>query len=144
MERRGKDTAMTATATAQYTILLVDDDHEFRARHRTHLEAAGFSVIEAEGRIRGLEILQRQTFDLAIVDLMMEEMDAGFVLCYAIKKRYPRLPIIMVTGVVRETGVEFSVATAEERAWIKADVLLEKPVRPEQLHREIQRLLKTG
>lgn len=39
----------------------------------------------------------------------------------------------MVTGVTGETGIEFDAATNEERAWIKADELLAKPVRPEQL-----------
>jgi hypothetical protein len=42
---------------------------------------------------------------------------------------------------VGETGIEFDAQTPDERSWIKADTLIQKPVRPEQLIREIERLL---
>jgi hypothetical protein len=48
----------------------------------------------------------------------------------------------MVTAVAAETGLAFNVKTREEHRWIKADSLLEKPVRAEQLQREIKRLLQ--
>lgn len=124
------------------TILVVDDDYDFRLQQRLHLEDAGYRVIDAEGRKKALETIANTKFDLALVDLMMEEVDAGFSLCQQIKKKYPRTPIIMITGVAEETGLEFSASTEEERSWIKADALLEKPIRFEQLHREIKRLLK--
>ncbi|MBI2435175.1 MAG: response regulator [Candidatus Hydrogenedentes bacterium] len=124
------------------TILLADDDYDFRLQQRLQLEAAGFRVREAESRKKACELLASTTFDLALVDLMMEEMDAGFSLCHEIKARCPDTPIIMVTGVARETGLEFGVSTEEERTWIKADALLAKPIRFEQMLREIARLLK--
>ncbi len=73
---------------------------------------------------------------------MMEEEDAGFTLCHNLKKRWADLPIIMVTAVAAETGLSFNVKTREEHRWIKADALLEKPVRAEQLQREIEKLLQ--
>jgi CheY-like chemotaxis protein len=124
------------------TILLVDDDYDFRLQQRVSLEAAGYKVIEAESRRKASELVQGARFHLALVDLMMEEVDAGFSLCQEIKKKHPGVPVIMVTGVARETGMEFAVSTEEERSWIKADALLEKPIRFEQLHREIKRMLK--
>jgi CheY-like chemotaxis protein len=72
----------------------------------------------------------------------MENPDAGFTLCYHIRKRDPSIPVILVTSVNSETGMEFATATDRERSWIKADALLAKPVRFEQLRREIDRLLK--
>ena len=48
----------------------------------------------------------------------------------------------MVTGVASETGIAFAATTAEERRWIKADARVDKPIRFEQLLREIRRLLK--
>lgn len=123
-------------------ILLVDDDADYRFQQRIQLTNAGFDVIEAESRHRAEALLDSGGFDLAVVDLMMEEMDAGFILSHTIKKRFPRVPIIMVTAVASETGLEFDAATEEERCWIKADAMLAKPVRFEQLLQEITRLLK--
>ncbi len=124
------------------TILLVDDDHDFRMQQKVMLESLNYRVIEAENAAGAIELVKQQTPDLAVVDLMMEEHDAGFTLCHNLKKRLPQMPIIMVTGVAAETGLAFNVKTREEHRWIKADALLEKPVRAEQLQQEIKKLLK--
>ncbi len=124
------------------TILVVDDDEDFRLQQKVQLEAAGFRVLTAEGQRKAEEILSEVRPDLALVDLMMEEMDGGFSLCYHIKKMDASIPVILVTAVTAETGLEFDAATKEERSWVKADAMLTKPVRFEQLLREIERLLK--
>jgi len=124
------------------TILLVDDDHDFRLQQKVMLESHSYKVIEAETAAAAIESLKQQTPDLAIVDLMMEEHDTGFTLCHNLKKKLPQMPIIMVTAVAAETGLSFNVKTREEHRWIKADALLEKPVRAEQLQQEIKKLLK--
>lgn len=123
------------------TILLVDDDDDFLFQHRLQLENAGFNVIAAQGRAPAEEILARQRPDVAVVDVMMENPDAGFVLCHHIRKQDPSIPVILVTSVNSETGLDFDLATEEDRAWIKADALLAKPIRFEQLRGEIDRLL---
>jgi len=133
--------AMT-TDSASKTVLLVDDDVDFRTQLQLQLQAAGYTVIEAESQQEAEELLAGTRPDLAVVDLMMEHMDGGFALCYHIKRKDPQIPVILVTGVTAETGLEFDVATDDERAWIKADAWLSKPVRFEQLQREIERLLK--
>lgn len=124
------------------TVLLVDDDQDFRIQQKVMLEAMQFNVVEAENAAAAMSRLDQCTPDLAIVDLMMEENDSGFTLCHNLKKRLPEMPIIMVTGVATETGLSFNVKTREEHRWIKADALLEKPVRAEQLKQEINKLLK--
>jgi len=121
--------------------MVVDDDSDYRFQQRVQLEASGYAVIEADSAEQAMEELEKTRPDLALVDLMMEEMDAGFTLCYHIKKKYPDVPIILATAVTRETGLEFDASTSEERSWIKADVLLAKPIRFDQLRREIERLL---
>lgn len=132
----------TKTATAAKKILLVDDDPDFLYQQKLYLERAGFEVITAVGEKQAEEILTQQRPDLCIVDLMMEHADGGFTLCYHIRKKDPKLPLILVTAVTRETGLDFDTATDEERSWIKADVMLAKPIRFEQLKREIDRLLE--
>ena len=129
------------TETDKKRVLVVDDDEDFLFQQQTLLEAAGFDVVTACGQTEAEKLLESIEPDIAVVDLMMEHADGGFALCYHIKKRFPTTPVILVTGVTRETGIEFDAATVEERAWIKADVVLDKPIRFEQLTREIDRLL---
>lgn len=123
------------------TVLLVDDDDDFLFQHRIQLEGAGFNVIAAQGQEPAEAILARIRPDVAVVDVMMEHPDAGFVLCHRIRKKDPSIPVILVTSVNSETGMDFDLATEEDRVWIKADALLAKPIRFEQLLGEIDRLL---
>ena len=125
-----------------HTILVVDDDVDFLAQMTIQLEASGYHVVTAETAAAARTLLAQQRMDLVIVDLMLEEPDAGFALCYEIKRDDPQMPVIMVTAVTSATGISFEAETDEERAWIKADNLLAKPVRFEQLKREMERLLK--
>lgn len=130
------------TTEVKKTVLMVDDDADFRFQQRAQLEAAGYNVLEANSYARALQVLSEGRPDIALVDLMMEQVDAGFSLCYRIKKTDPTIPIVMITSVASETGLEFDASTDEERSWVKADALLTKPVRFEQLQREMNRLLK--
>ena len=114
-------------------MLLVDDDEDFLFQQRLQLEAAGFRVAVAGSRREAEEILARATPDVAVVDVMMEHPDAGFVLWPSHPQAGSRVPVILVTSVNSETGLDFDLATDEERAWIKADAVLAKPIRFEQL-----------
>lgn len=124
-----------------YKLLFVDDDPDFRAENKPALEKLGFTVVEAESAADAEEKIAAEKFDLAIVDLMMEKADSGFTLAYKIKKAHPETPIVMVSAVNSEMGLHFSLETAAERSWIKADAFLNKPLRFEQLEYEIERLL---
>ena len=130
------------TANPPKTVLIVDDDPDFLTQQELLLKGAGFEVRAADSVGKAVELARKGPVDLAVVDLMMEHVDGGFALCYHIKQKDPSIPVILVTAVASETGLEFDAATAEERSWVKADVLLAKPVRFEQLKREIDRLLK--
>jgi DNA-binding response OmpR family regulator len=122
-------------------VLLVDDDEDFRLQQKLHLEKAGYAVIEAYSRKLAEELLKKEKPDIAIVDLMMEDKDDGFILCYHMKKMDNPIPVILVTAVTSETGYSFGASNEDERHWIKADAILAKPVRFEQLKQEIDRLL---
>jgi CheY-like chemotaxis protein len=135
-----EDKPMTIS-NEKLTVLLVDDDDDFLFQHRLQLEEAGFNVVAARGQKPAEEILATLRPDVAVVDVMMENPDAGFVLCHRIRKKDPSIPVILVTSVNSETGMDFDLATEEDRTWIKADALLAKPIRFEQLLGEIDRLL---
>ena len=125
------------------TILIVDDDEDYLTQHKILLEQAGYAVVTAGGQAEAEDLLKDVSPDLAIVDLMMEDMDGGFALCHRLKRAFPGMPVILATAVTSETGLTFDTATAEERSWVKADAMLSKPFRFEQLTREITRLLET-
>ncbi len=127
---------------AKRRVFVVDDDPDFRLQQRLQLESAGYDVVEASSLKEARKLLPSTDFDVALVDLMMEDTDAGFALCRDIKAKGESIPVILVTAVAAETGLDFSVTSRDERAWVRADVLLDKPVRFEQLLREMNRLLK--
>jgi CheY-like chemotaxis protein len=122
-------------------ILVVDDDMDILEQMTAILTAAGYEVVSANSRAVAEEKVLTTQPDLAILDLMMEEKDSGFVLSYQLKKLFPALPVIMLTAVAGATGLSFAAQQAEARSWIKVDTLMDKPVRPEQLKAEVQRLL---
>ena len=123
------------------TILVVDDDSDILDQVTATLSNAGYDVVSAEGQASAEEALLKIRPDLAIVDLMMEEKDSGFVLSYQIKKLYPGTPVILLTAVTGATGLSFASQSEEAQSWTQVDRLLDKPVRPEQLKAEVQRLL---
>lgn len=124
-----------------YQILLVDDDPDFRLHTKQLLQNAGFNVTEAEGEQQAYEMARRKKFDLAIIDLMMENTDSGFTLSYHFKKDYPDMRIVLVSSATSDMDIEFFMESAAERSWIKADAYLDKPIRFEQLLYAVQRLL---
>jgi two-component system, OmpR family, response regulator len=124
------------------TILLVDDDEDYLFQTKLNIEQFGFRVITAESQQEAEKLLTTFKPDLAILDLMMESEDSGFILAFKMKKQYPDVPVIIATAVTAETGMSFSVSTEEDRKWIRADLYIEKGIRADQLHKEIIKLLK--
>lgn len=129
-------------ANSRKTILIVDDDTDYLFQLKFHVEKMGFDVVTAESQREAENILKNMKPDLAILDLMMENEDSGFILSYKLKRMYPEVPVIIATAVSAETGMSFGISSEQERQWIKADLYLEKGIRPDQLHREILKLLK--
>ena len=123
------------------TILVVDDDVDLLEQVSSAMSARGFDVVTAGGQQEAENKLLSIQPDLAIVDLMMEHSDSGFVLCHELKQLYPDTPVILLTAVTAATGMRFASEDGRERAWIEADSLLDKPVRPDRLAHEVDRLL---
>jgi len=123
-------------------ILVVDDDIDLLDQVTLILRSEGYRVIPAQGQAAGEEALLTSIPDLAVLDLMMENMDSGFVLCHHVKRLFPETPVILLTAVKATTGLDFHPQSAEAASWVKADAVLDKPVRPEQLKQEVKRLLK--
>jgi len=124
------------------TVLIADDDMDIITQLSLQLTKIGMKVITAETQKDAESIIEKTKPDLAIFDLMMDNRDIGFILSYKLKKKYPEVPVIIITGVTADTGMMFGLESEEQKKWIKADLYLEKGLRPEQLQMEIKKLLK--
>jgi len=129
--------------TNKKNILIVDDDADQLEIISLYVTKFGFNAIKLSSQEEAEEYLQENKPDLAIFDLMMENEDSGFILSYKIKKKYPDVPVIIVTAIASETGMVFGLENDEDKTWIKADSFLDKNIREDQLHRTINKLLKT-
>jgi two-component system KDP operon response regulator KdpE/two-component system response regulator VicR len=114
-------------------LLVVDDDPHILRFLSMNLDRDGFEVRLAENGQAALAQLQRETPDLAIVDLLLPDMH-GFELCRKIKG-YLDIPIMMLTAV----GTEESIIEGLEKY---AEDYIVKPFRYRELRARINRLLK--
>lgn len=129
------------TTPEKRTVLIVDDDVDFVIQLKYQFEREGFDIVTADGQYEAEELLTDFLPDCAVIDLMLENVDGGITLASHIKRKDPSIPVIIVTSVSRDVGMKFEARTEEERSWMKADLILNKPVRFEQLLREIDRLM---
>jgi len=126
---------------SNFTIFIADDDIDYLQQTRFKLEKSGYKTLTAESQREAEMILDKIKPDLAIIDLMMENEDSGFILCYKLKKKYPDVPVIIATAVAAETGITFDINDENNRKWIRADLFLDKGIKTEILLEEITKLL---
>ncbi len=110
-------------------ILIVDDDIDLLEQNKLLLEARGYKVVTAQSGADGWEVFKSEKPDAALIDLIMEENDSGFILSYKIKKdvKGKDIPVFVVTSATYLTGFKFGASTAEEKEWIKCDEIINKP-----------------
>jgi len=132
---------MTTMKTTQKSILVVDDDLDQLDILGVYIENMGHSVIKIDSQKEAEQFLKNNKPDLAILDIMMENEDSGFILAYKLKSAYPEVPVMIISSVVSETGISFNLEEAKSKSWIKADSFIQKNIRQDQLHRELNRLL---
>lgn len=77
-------------------IMVVDDDEKIRNLIGIYLENEGFNVWKCQSGLEALELLNNQSFDLLILDVMMPEMD-GIEMCIEVRKR-AHIPILMLSA----------------------------------------------
>lgn len=127
--------------TLNKIILVADDDPDVLIILRHHLEKWGYTVITVESRREAEKYLEVASPHLAILDLMMEEDDSGFILSYRIKKKNPAIPVIISTAVSGERGIRFDLGEESGRRWIRADHYLDKGYSMEELRKIVEKLI---
>ena len=104
---------MTEQSTAKPTcpkVLLVDDEEGYATILSKRLSNRDFRVTATFSGASGIQALRKEDFDVAVVDLKMEDMD-GIEVLKIFKKMLPGMAVIMLTGhgserAARE-GIEF-------------------------------------
>ena len=123
-------------------IVIVDDDQDIRDSLQHILESRQYTAITASNKIQGMETIRAEKPNLAVLDVMMESYDDGFEMARELKKdpELKNMPILMLTGVKRETGIDFK-STAGDPTWCPVDGFMDKPVEPETFIAEVEKLL---
>src|SRR5216684_4324778 len=117
----------------QSPILIVDDDKAFRVATMALLRDEGYNVRLAKSADEAQQVLETESFDLIVTDLVMEGRN-GIDLLQHIKKKMPDATVIMVTGFG-------SIQTAVEAMQHGAYDYLLKPCNNEELLIKIRRAL---
>ncbi|WP_047983361.1 response regulator transcription factor [Ornithinibacillus californiensis] len=115
------------------TILIADDDQHILQLVSIHLSQAGYRVLQAKDGTDALDILSKNSCDLAVIDVMMPFMD-GFTLTREIRTKYD-IPIILLTAKnqIEDKAEGFQSGT---------DDYLVKPFEPKELLFRIEALLR--
>lgn len=79
------------------TILLIDDDADFRVMCRYALEESGYAVLEAPNGEIGVQAFRETPAEIVICDIFMPEKD-GFETIVELTKEFIGVKIVMVTG----------------------------------------------
>jgi len=78
-------------------ILVVDDEDALRAVLSGELSSTGYDVATASDGDEAITVIQNKKFDLVLLDIKMPKVD-GFEVLKFIKKNFPTVKVIMLTG----------------------------------------------
>ena len=123
-------------------ILVVDDEEAIRDSLQAILESRQYTVITAADRTEGMDKIKAEKPDLLILDIMMSSWLDGLDMSKMLKDdvQFRDIPIVMLTGVKERTIFDFR-PKAGGPDWCSVDAYLDKPVEPDVLLAEIERLL---
>jgi len=120
----------------KHVILCVDDDQDVLFFLRTVLESNGYVMAEAASAEEGLRVYKEVNPDCVIVDLMMEEVDAGTNFVKELQALQNKAPIYMLSSV----GDNLNLATDTVELGLAG--VFQKPIASEQLISVLNKRLK--
>ncbi len=106
-------------------ILIVDDEEVVRMSYERIFAGTNCDVEAASSGMQAVQLLQRDPFDVVLLDLRMPGMD-GMSVLKAIKQCWPESEVIVITGYP-------TIDSAKEAVTLGAYDYLTKPVGPEQV-----------
>jgi two-component system, OmpR family, response regulator ResD len=117
----------------KYKILIADDEEQMLMLLSSYLEKEGYMIYTAHDGNGVLDLWNKETFDLLILDIMMPGLD-GFTVCKKIRE-VSKVPIIMLTA----KGEELDRVNGLK---IGADDYIVKPFSPKELVARVEALLR--
>lgn len=123
-------------------ILVVDDDVDVLETRKIVLEHNNFDVVTATNIKVAEEILNKDSINLIILDVMMEKDSDGFNFAQFVKgdERFKSIPIILATAVNQRTKFKFDLE--KDGDFLPVEKFMEKPIDPDDLIATIRGLLK--
>jgi DNA-binding response OmpR family regulator len=121
----------------QHVILYIDDDQDYLDAMREIVEAGGYVMVEARSAEEGLKVYRREQPDLLIVDLMMEEVDAGTAFVKEVQALGNTAPIYMLSS------LGDTLALTTDTGAIGLTGVLQKPLDPRTVLDMLRAQLKT-
>ncbi len=120
----------------QRTLLIVDAADINRRVLRGMLKVGGYRMIEARGSVEAFQILEQESVDLIVVDLMMPEI-SGAQFCARLKanRRTHLTPILMLSSI---RGSESEIAGISSGA----DEFLLRPLHPDVTRARVRAMLR--
>lgn len=115
-------------------ILVVDDDKNTRRLFSEILTSEGFDVVSAENGVEALERMERDQVHLAVVDVMMPEMD-GLEFTKLLRQSDAELPILMVSAKSLSSDIKAGLRAG-------SDDYMTKPIDPEEMVLRVRALLR--
>lgn len=123
-------------------ILIIDDDPDLTQALKTTLESKQYIVVTAADRSEGMQKIKDDKPDLIILDVMMATWQDGFEMARELRAdaQFKDMPILMLSAIKDRTGVSFK-SSAGDPNWLPVDRFLDKPVEPDVLLAEVDKLL---
>jgi DNA-binding NtrC family response regulator len=115
-------------------VLVIDDEEIVRISCLRALQPEGYDVSVVQCGAEGLRILEKENFDLALIDLKMPDMD-GIEVLRKVKEEWPGTEVVIITGYG-------TVGSAVQSMKFGAFDYLEKPFTPDQLLLVVSRALE--
>ncbi len=82
-------------------VLIAEDDAAVREFVSRALSHGGHEVATANDGLEALGVLDDETFDLLVTDIVMPNLD-GIALALKVAKEYPAMPVLLMTGYAAE------------------------------------------
>jgi DNA-binding response OmpR family regulator len=120
-------------------ILLVEDDDAIASALRIHLEDAGYALHRESDGLRAMEAIDRQRWDLVLLDLMLPSAD-GWDVCRHLRARHADVPVIMLSARSAEAHRVLGLELGADDYLAKPFSMLELVARVRALLRRVEQL----
>jgi DNA-binding response OmpR family regulator len=120
-------------------LLLVEDDDAIAVALRLHLEEAGYRLHRESNGRHAMAAIDRQRFDLVLLDLMLPGAD-GWEVCRHLRARHADVPVIMLTARTAESHRVLGLELGADDYVAKPFSMLELVARIRALLRRIDQL----